>query len=290
MKIAVLDIGGTTIKAGLAEDGRLFGFCEADTCASRGGESVMQTAEKIIGSFSGFERIGISTAGQVDTREGVIRFANDNIPGYTGMPVRERMENRFRMPVAVENDVNAAAVGEAKYGAGRGFPDFLCLTYGTGIGGAIVQNKKIYTGHTFSAGEFGHMVTHAGGRMCNCGLRGCYERYASVTALVNAAEKLDPSLDSGRSIFQKIGEPSVKKIVDDWIGEILIGLATLIHIFNPSCIVLGGGIMNEDYIMEELTGKLGGYIMPSYTDVVLRRAELRNKAGLLGAAVLAEEL
>lgn len=290
MKIAALDIGGTSMKAGLVEDGRLSDFREVDTCASRGGEMVMRTAEEIISSFSSFDRIGISTAGQVDSREGVIRFANENIPRYTGMAVRARMENKFRVPVAVENDVNAAAVGEARFGAGRGYPDFLCLTYGTGIGGAIVLDQRIYAGHAYSAGEFGHIVTHAEGRPCNCGLRGCYERYASVTALVNAAKELDPSLNSGRAVFRRMDDPAVKKVVDGWIGEILIGLATLIHIFNPACIVLGGGIMNEEYITGELSRRLPGHIMPSYADVALRHAELRNEAGLLGAASLAAEL
>lgn len=287
MKIAALDIGGTSIKAGMTENGRLLWKKEVPTDAMRGGEAVMQTAEGIVAAMEGFDRLGISTAGQVNTQEGCISFANENIPGYTGMKVRDRFQEKFRVPVAVENDVNSAAVGEAQYGAGRDVQEFLCLTFGTGIGGAIVVDKKIYTGYSFSAGEFGHILTHPGGRPCNCGLSGCYERYASSTALVLAAKELDPELSNGRVIFQRLQEPAVQAVVDRWMEEILYGLTTLIHIFNPRRIVLGGGIMNEKYILDGLRERLPKHIMSSYSCVELFQAELHNDAGLLGASWLA---
>jgi predicted NBD/HSP70 family sugar kinase len=289
MKIIALDIGGTSIKAGEVVDGVLRSSAEFDTDAKQGGEYVLCRAMEIISQYSGFGAIGISTAGQVDSQQGCIRFANDNIPGYTGMPVKDRMQNRFGVPVAVENDVNAAAFGEAQYGAGKGFNDFLCLTYGTGIGGAIVMNRQVYSGSTFSAAEFGHLITHAQGRRCNCGLRGCYECYASTGALVRAAIALDPALSSGRLIFERIGEPPVQAVIDGWIQEIMFGLTSLIHIFNPSCIIVGGGIMNENYIIEKLQESIYSSIMPSYANVVIKQAQLGNHAGLLGAACLASQ-
>ena len=283
MKIAVLDIGGTSIKAGIYENGSLRDCREFATDAYLGGESVMRKAIGILKGCCGFERIGISTAGQVDSSAGVIRFANSNIPGYTGTRIRDIMEKEFRVPVTVENDVNAAALGEAAFGAGQSFRDFLMLTYGTGVGGGI------YTGGSFSAGEVGGMVVHGGQRDAEADIfSGCYERYASVTALVNAAGKLDASLTAGRHIFARIGEPQIRETVDSWIDEILYGLITLIHIFNPPCVILGGGVMSQTYIIEEIRKKLGKQIMPSFRDVVILPAQLKNTAGLLGAGKCAE--
>lgn len=290
MKIVALDIGGTSIKAGEVTDGVLNSFSEFETNAKNGGEYVINRVKDIILQYKGFGAIGISTAGQVDSLQGTIRFANENIPGYTGMKVKEILQEQFRVPVAVENDVNSAAIGEAYFGAGMEQRDFICLTYGTGVGGAIIIDKKIYSGSTFSAAEFGHIVTHAGGRACNCGMHGCYEQYASTGALVRAAEKLDPTLFNGRKIFERIHEEKVQKVVDEWINEILYGLASIIHIFNPSKIILGGGIMNEHYIIENIMTSLNDYIMPSYTDVKICQAMLGNKAGLLGAAYLAQQV
>ena len=228
----------------------------------------------------------MSTAGQVDPVEGYIRFANENIPGYTGTRVREIIQERFNVPVTIENDVNCAAIGEGQYGAGKLYDDFICLTYGTGIGGAIVIDRQIYSGSAFSAGEFGHIITHAGGLACGCGFRGCYEQYASTTALVKNAMDINPNLSTGRKIFDNFHELQVKEIVNRWIDEIIIGLSSLTHVFNPECIILGGGIMNVPYIIERFNDLFFQNIMPSYANVVLKQAELGNNAGLHGAAYL----
>lgn len=290
MKIAALDIGGTSIKAGIWEDGNLKDIREYDTNAKAGGRAVIEKAIAILKEYKDFDRIGISTAGQVDSKQGSIRYANENIPGYTGMQVKSIIEENFRVPVAVENDVNAAAIGEASYGAGKEFEDFLCLTYGTGVGGAIVINKKIYTGAEFSAGEFGGILIHPEGRKEGDYFSGCYERYASTTALVERAKVYDSSLTNGRKIFERLNEQPIKDIVDEWVKEIMYGLISLIHIFNPSCVVLGGGVMGQTYVVEKLEQMLYTNIMPSFKKVVLRKAELGNTAGLLGAVSLASEM
>jgi predicted NBD/HSP70 family sugar kinase len=287
MKTIALDIGGTSIKAGEVVDGVLCSPVEYDTNAKQGGEYVVRHSMDIISQYSEFDAIGISTAGQVDFQQGRICFANENIPGYTSMPIKQIMEERFKVHVTVENDVNSAAIGEAQYGAGKGLNDFLCLTFGTGIGGAIVINRQIYRGSTSSAAEFGHLITHAQGRACNCGLHGCYERYASTGALVREAMRLDPVFSNGCKIFEHINEPQVQAVVDDWIQEIIFGLTSLIHIFNPSCVIMGGGIMNEIYIINKLQGSIYSNIMPSYANVVIRQAQLGNHAGLLGVSCLA---
>lgn len=162
MGTAALDIGGTAIKSGIwtGIKDEIKEVRETPTNARLGGAHVVEQAVKILESYHGFDAIGISTAGQVDSQRGMIRYANENIPGYTGMEIGRMLRERFHVPVAVENDVNAAALGEGIFGAGRGERDFLCLTYGTGVGGAIVMDQKVYHGCAFSAGEFGGLLIH----------------------------------------------------------------------------------------------------------------------------------
>lgn len=290
MKIVALDIGGTSIKSGLWVDGELTDYRETETKASLGAAFVMKNAIEIIKAYDEFDRIGISTAGQVDPELGVIRYANTNLPGYTGTNIREIMENEFHVLVSVENDVNCAALGEAKFGVGRDYNDFLCITYGTGVGGAIIVDNKIYPGSKCSAGEFGSIITHAECRNEEDLLSGCYERYASTTALVRAAMSFDQTLTSGRTIFERISEPKIKLIVDNWICEIVYGLSSLIHIFNPTCIVLGGGILDQKYVLDRLDELIYTNIMESFRNVVLQRAQLGNQAGLYGAISCAQSL
>lgn len=289
-KIVALDIGGTSIKSGLWDGTELTDVREQDTNAKNGGAYVMERAKEILCSYHGFDAIGISTAGQVDPERGCIRYANENIPGYTGMQIRDILQEKFAVPVAVENDVNAAATGEAQFGAGKAYDDFLCITYGTGVGGAIVLDKKVYSGSMFSAGEFGGILIHPEARVEGQPFSGCYEKYASTTALVRMAQEYSESLDNGRKIFARLEEPAVRLIVDSWIDEIVYGLISVIHIFNPSCIVLGGGVMAQPYIIEQVRVKTCLEIMDSFRNVELKAAELGNRAGLLGAVHLAGRL
>lgn len=288
--VAALDIGGTSIKSGLWDGTRLLRMAEQDTNAKNGGAYVMERAIEILKSYQPFDAIGISTAGQVDSVRGCIRYANENIPGYTGMEVRRILEEEFHVPVAVENDVNAAAAGEAAFGAGKEEKDFLCITYGTGVGGAIVINGSVYTGSAFSAGEFGGILVHPEARAAGSPFSGCYEKYASATALVEAAKRLDPSLDNGRKIFSRFQEKQVREVIDAWINEIVYGLITVIHIFNPSCIVLGGGVMAQPYVTEQVEKRTREEIMDSVSNVKICQAQLGNQAGMLGSASLAWRL
>lgn len=293
MRIAALDIGGTAIKHCLYDDRRQFSrdiVQETETNALAGGVALMEHVCGIVETMGGADAIAVSTAGQVNPTEGSIIYATDNIPGYTGTMVKAILEDHFHIPAVVENDVNAAALGEAFFGAGRGCSDFLCLTYGTGIGGAIVSGQKIYYGSSCSAGEFGHILTHAGGRKCTCGNCGCYEAYASTRALTRLVKE-NCGLDmNGRQIFQAInGSKPVRDAVSVWIDEIVYGLVSLIHAFNPQRVVLGGGIMNEPYITETIRRKLPEKLMQSYRGVEIRRAELGNTAGLFGVIHLAED-
>ncbi|WP_316568915.1 ROK family protein [Neobacillus sp. YIM B06451] len=289
MKILAADIGGTSTKVGLCSvDGKIESFKEYSTEWARTRLNPVDVLCEIFAEYSGFDAIGISTAGQVDSTEGNIIYANENIPGYTGARLRDIFQKRFGVPVKVENDVNAAALGEKHFGAGRGFRDFLCLTYGTGIGGAIILGGELYRGHTGSAAEFGHIITHPLGRPCNCGGKGCYEQYASTTALVRNAKEIDKLYNNGRIVFEKFfqGEAGVEKIVHEWVFEIALGLVSLIHTFNPPAVVLGGGIMEQELLVQMVSDKVKELIMESFSDLNILKAELGNKAGVLGAASL----
>ena len=290
MKILVFDIGGTSIKYSVCIDDVLQDVKETPTNAKLGGRHIMDTLISLIKEQSDYDAIGISTAGQVNSKEGYIIYANQNIPNYTGTKIKEELETLFHVPVTVENDVNAAAMGEAVYGAGKDYNQFLMLTYGTGVGGATVTDKNVYYGSSYSASEFGAIITHSDVRLAgNDYFDGCYEKYASTTGLVKMATEYRPELNNGRIIFENLDDPYVMNILDKWIDEIMLGLATLTHIYNPPCIILGGGIMVQPLIMDKILEKKSRFIMPSFAHVNLIPAALGNSAGLLGANYLASK-
>lgn len=290
MKILTFDIGGTAIKYGICNDDfELIEKHSVPTEAKLGGQHIIEKVIEIIESFSDIDRVAISTAGQVDSQNGIVVYSTDNITYYTGMMVKSIVENKTGIPCFVENDVNSAAVGEAKFGAAIGCSDFICLTYGTGIGGAIFLDGKLYKGSGNSAGELGHMITHAGGKQCTCGGEGCYECYASAKALLTAIKRNTGEDLNGFQIFEKknFEKPEIRSEIDKWIDEIISGLINIIYIFNPPLIVLGGGILNEDYIIELIDRKIYNKLMDNYKNVNIVRAKLGNDAGMLGAAYLA---
>lgn len=291
MRILAFDIGGTEIKYAVCDENfNLTQKNSVPTNAHEGGSKIIERVVEIAKSFDNIDRIGISTAGQVDSNKGEIIFATDSIPGYTGTKIKEIVEAATGIPVAVENDVNSAAVGEAVFGAAKGQKNFICLTYGTGIGGAIYLNGNLFTGSSFSAGEFGHIITHANGKDCTCGGCGCYEVYASASALVKSVnDNLGTSMN-GKDIFNNFDNPEICSVIDGWIDEIVTGLISIIYIFNPAFIILGGGIMNEAYITEEINIKLQRKLMPSFRKVRAVKALMGNDANKLGAAYLASKL
>lgn len=284
MSIVSLDIGGTAIKAGLFDkDGRILSVNEYPTEARKGVGALLDKLCSIVKSFGDAECVGISSTGQVDRKEGCIVFGTDAMPGYTGTPLRQILQQRLGIPVVVDNDVNCAAIGELHFGAGKNLDDFICVTYGTGIGGAIVTGKKIYYGRRGIAGEIGHMTTHAGGTRCVCGRNGCYEMYGSTNALIRrVADKVGRNMN-GREIFAEFDNPLIKVEIDGWIDEIVYGLASLAHIFNPGCFILGGGILNEEYVLKNIDTRLNRLVIPSFSGIIVKRAELGNNAGIYGA-------
>lgn len=300
MNVLALDVGGTAIKSALISSGQIKKVHQIPSEGKLGGPHIIHNIMEMIDSYEDYDVIGISTTGQVDSNNGSIIYANDNVPNYTGTNLSKIISEKYHKPVFVENDVNAAAMGEGHFGAGKKEKDFLCLTYGTGIGGAIVMNKQIYKGSNMVAGEMGHMVTHINGRECSCGQHGCYEQYASTTALVREVMNYDNDLNNGKLIFSYLekyfkeelsssNENQVKTIVDAWIDEIMYGLINVIHIFNPSCIILGGGIMEQPYIIDSIQKRIPMKLMNSFKNVKIVKAELGNNAGVYGMAAIANE-
>lgn len=288
IRIACLDIGGTSIKSALFIENEITQFRENQTNAHLGGEHLLALCEKILISLLPFDKISISSAGQINSLDGKIIFANENIPNYTGLNPKVKFESKFNVPVFVENDVNCAAYGE--YFANNLNPKdgTICLTYGTGIGGAIIINGEIYHGSSFSAGEFGHMIVRQNGIQCNCGCKGCYEVYASTTALIKLAKKYNEKILTGIDFFNLLdsGDNNCMKILDNWTDEISNGLISIIHIFNPKFLILGGGVMVRKDVVEMVKNKVLSQIMTSYRNVEIKPASLGNKAGLYGAFLI----
>lgn len=295
MKIIALDVGGTSIKSVLWQDGQMSEIKETETEADAGGAFVLQKMCSILESYGKCDGIGISTTGQVNSEDGILVYANENMPAYSGIEIGPILKKRFHVPVAVENDVNAAAIGEGIFGAAREYRDYLCLTYGTGVGGAIVIDKKIYRGFTGAAGEVGSMVisrTDKNGEQRfskEPKERGYYEDYASTGALIRSVQRIDGTIQNGRQLFQRMEEAELKKAIDEWVFEISHGLVSLIHIFNPSCILLGGGVMNQNYLITKISEVTKSRIMPNFKNVNFCKAELGNGAGLWGMIHLAKQ-
>lgn len=293
-KCISIDIGGTYVKYGMVlENGDITDQGKQAT-TKNGATSLLEQIKSIIANLLKSNPevtfVGISSAGQIDSEQGIVLFATDNLPGWSGVRLKKIIEETFSVTCHVENDVNAAALGELHFGVHQ-LQDFLCLTYGTGIGGSIVQNKKLVAGNHFSAGEFGHIIIEKNGLPCNCGNRGCYEQYASVSALLMKAnvqlktENFSPDLGAEWLFLNYYENLQVKELLDDYFYDVSLGLANLIHIFNPSSIVLGGAISKNSLFITRVRELTFQNIMPSFQkDLQIVAASLHNDASILGAA------
>ncbi len=291
MCVLTFDIGGTSLLCALFNDqAEIIWEQTFPSPGQYGGEAVTAeiiTLAQAIKKDYPFQKIAIVSAGQIDPQKGQVVFATDNIPEYSGCKLAEKLQGALHCPVLVENDVNGAALGEYYFGAARGEDYFLTLTYGTGIGGAIIYQGKLLHGRNFAAGEWGHIVTHGGGLPCTCGGQGCYEQYASTKALLREAEKLLGTTVDGTTLFSAYqNNLQMAALVEQWLEEITFGLISLIHIFNPPLLVLGGGVMETPDLTQRIADKVMGKIMPSYRPVSIVPAALGNRAGIYGAYYL----
>ena len=199
--------------------------------------------------------IGIATAGAVDSHNGSIFAATDNLPGWTGFPLGAFAAQQFRLPVAVVNDTQAAALSELHFGVGRELEDFVAITIGTGIGGGVVCGGKLIRGEHGFAGTLGHHVLVAGGRPCNCGRRGCLEAYVSTAALireycqnggVRAGDRGDAAQILEIKRLAQEGDAAARKAYEALAGYLAEGVANIFNLLDPQAVLLGGGLMEEN--------------------------------------------
>ncbi len=292
-KIIGIDIGGTMVKyALLTLKGKILQKGEFPTEASKGVENLFKNISNVINVYLEENILGIAVSGtgQIDGTIGKVIGGNPIIPGWIGTDLVKKLEEKFNLPAILENDVNCAALGEKWIGAGKDSSNFICITIGTGVGGGIILNNKIFTGESFVAGEFGHMQIVKDGISCSCGKRGCFEKYASTTALVNMVQDECELTLNGKEIFQRYHEGDIKiiEIVDAWIDYITDGLSNIAYIFNPNLLVLGGGVTKQgDFLLNKIKVSLGAKLGINFKkNLNIKFATLGNDAGLIGASYL----
>lgn len=298
--IACFDIGGTFIKFGVVnEEGEILIKGKFSTPKSNNNIEIPKLLiQKVVDLKENFilSAVGISTAGQVDSENGIIVYCSENISGYTGTNLREKINEATRLDCFVENDVNAVALGEYWKGSGRGNDTFVCVALGTGIGSAIVINGKLYKGVNGGAGELGHTIINEGGEKCGCGMSGCYERYASTSAFVRKYKSLilEKNLDTqnidGIEIMNRVhnNEKLAIQAYNEFIDHIVTGLINITHILDPGLIIIGGGISAEGReFFDEINKRFQRLVIPSYAEhTKIIEALLKNDAGILGACYI----
>lgn len=279
-----IDIGGTAIKFGvLDETGEFLVKDKMDTEAYKGGPAIVEKACSIVKRYRGsFELKGIciSTAGMVDTEKGEIFYAAPLIPNYAGTQFKTVMEERFSLPCEVENDVNCAGLSESVSGAAKGYKVALCLTIGTGIGGAVIIDGKVFHGGSNSACEVGYMSV----------LDSDFQTLGASSILTKkvAAQKGEPPEQwNGYHIFEaaKEGDPICIRAIDEMVDILGRGIANICYVLNPEVVVLGGGIMaQEEYLKGRITCALEKHLIANIAKQTrIAFAKHQNDAGMLGA-------
>lgn len=304
-----IDLGGTNIAAGLVtDDGKIIASASTPTLASRPYQEIIKDMAQIsikVAEDAGYkiediDAIGIGTPGTVDSDRGIVTYSN-NIP-FNNTPVVEEMHKYVKNPIYMENDANAAAFGEY-VATGASSKNFIFITLGTGVGGGVVLDGKIFRGFNCAGAELGHFIMDIDGVPCTCGNHGCWEAYASVTALIRQTkEAMDKNPDSlmhaiakeegkvsGRTAFvaDAKGDSAAHAVVEKYIEYVAVGIASIVNIFQPEILVIGGGISKEgDKLLlpvKEIVGKLDYNKYMPKTDI--RIAKLFNDAGIIGAAL-----
>ena len=305
-----IDLGGTNIVASVVDDDyNIIGTSKTPTNSPRSADEIFddiadvcEEAVKTAGlTMEDIDSVGMGTPGTVN-QDGIIEFANNL--AFNNVPARTMLAKRINKPeekVFIENDANCAALGEAYAGCGNGAKDFVAVTLGTGVG----IGGKIVNGVNYAGGECGHMVIVVDGEQCSCGRKGCWEAYASATALIRqtkkAMEEYPDSLMhklakeegkvSGRTAFDamRLGDIAGIKVVDDYIKYVACGLINIVNALQPEIICIGGGICNEgETLMKPLRRFVQSerYSIHSKIQTKIVKAELGNDAGVIGAALL----
>ncbi len=304
-----IDLGGMSAKGAILKDGELLGKSRVVTDASKPIENTaedlanlcFETAKQACVNFDEVEAIGIGSPGTINSATGeVVWWSNFH---WANVPLGAMLSKLTGKKVFVTNDANAAALGEAAYGAGKKYQDSILLTLGTGVGGGIVLGGKLYEGFKSAGAEIGHMSIKVDGETCTCGRKGCFERYASATALIKFTRaEMERNKESrmwqiagsiegadGRTAFDamRAGDESATKVVNEYVSYLGEGIANLINVLCPEAIILGGGVSAEkEYLLTPLRKYVFAHTYSSEENVPVQIvcAQLGNDAGLYGAA------
>ena len=309
-----VDLGGTNIAVAVVDENyNIVGRAKTKTDAHRPAaeicDSIAATAKEAI-KAAGLEiedivSAGIGTPGSVVPSKGMVTYTN-NFACFNNLPLCAMLKERLGIDFYIENDANAAAYGEYLAGAGVGTNDFVAVTLGTGVGGGVIIGGKMLLGSNFAGGELGHTVLHMNGEPCTCGRNGCFEAYASATALIRQTKRaMDENKDSlmwkmskeaggkvnGRTAFDAMrkGDKAATDVVNQYLRYVAEGVCNIMNIFQPDLLCIGGGISNEK---ENLTGPVNKIVRENiYTKATETKdricvAKLGNDAGIIGAAFL----
>ncbi|MCC6537645.1 MAG: ROK family protein [Bryobacterales bacterium] len=292
-----VDIGGTNLRAAaVTREGKMIDKISGTTNVAAGRDRVILDLVSNIRELrdrvgaEGFAGVGIGIPGFILLEKGMI-VGSHNMPGFDNYPVRDDISQRLGSQVVLENDANAAALGESWIGAGKGVSDLVLLTLGTGIGGGIISRGKVLHGFVGMAGELGHITIMPYGNPCGCGNRGCLEKHASATAIESMANLMALGENvSARQVYELAmqGEERAKRIFESMGRALGLGLATLINIFNFPLYLLSGGVLPAwDFfapgMFDEISTRSFTY---KNTKTRIEKATLGNEAGLYGAAYL----
>lgn len=310
-----IDLGGTNIVAGIVDKNyKIVATAKRKTACPRPTSDIVDDmavcaleAIKNAGlKKEDIEAAGVGSPGSINPVDGVVIRA-DNL-GFFNAPIVEMLKERTGIDFYIENDANAAAYGEFIAGAGKGTKNFVMITLGTGVGGGVIIDGKIYTGFNYAGAELGHNVICMGGEMCNCGRQGCWEAYASASALIRQTKQAmlkyqdtvmweicgnDINAVNGITAFDAMrkGDEVGKRVVDKYIEYLATGIANNINIFQPETICIGGGVSKEgDNLIIPVKQIVKGenYARNNEQKADIKAAELGNDAGIIGAAYICD--
>ena len=300
-----VDIGGTAVKLGLVdENGRVLRRAERSVSFDGYKTPILDTVQTAIHEFltadaPRLEGIAVSATGQIDSRRGVVAGTCGNFPGWIGVDIKGTLERAFGLPVTVANDANCMLLGEVWAGAAKGYTDVIGVTLGTGVGGGIILNEKIWTGEQGVGGEIGHIHVMEGEKeACNCGGHGCLEQVASAPGIARTARRM-LAADNRPSTLRSLKNISAKNVLDAAkAGDALAleslnkscyylgwALATISMVLDPQAFLIGGGVSKAGTFLTDIIKRYHDELSPMATkkaDIVL--AKLGNDAGIYGAA------
>ena len=308
-----VDLGGTNIAAGIVnEKGEILRKKSIPTNANRHPDEIIKDMGELCKNLMSEEGIsaddveyaGVATPGTADRDNGIVVYTN-NIP-MVHYPLASKLcEFSGIKKVLIDNDANAAAKGEAEFGAAKGYNNSIMITLGTGIGGGVIIDRKLYSGFNYAGGELGHTVIEVDGADCTCGRKGCWEAYSSATGLIKMTKEkmketkdtvmwqIAPTLDdvNGKTAFDAMrkGDKAGIEVVDKYIKYLAAGIVNMVNIFQPDVLVIGGGVCKEgDNLLVPLRKyiEVENYARNSEKQTELKVASLGNDAGIIGAAML----